>query len=55
MVLGSSPVPVTETSDFVPAWSKDFLDIQATIKSRFTLEHVDDMVRTYSQMHAIDK
>ena len=48
MVLGSSPVAVTSTSDFAPASSKEFLDIQATIGCGFTLKHVRDMIRTYS-------
>ena len=30
VVVGSSPVAVTDTSDFAPASSKEFLDIQAT-------------------------
>ena len=29
--------------------SKYFLDIQATIECRFTLKHVCDMTKTYSQ------
>ena len=48
MIVGSSPVAVTKTSDFVPALSKEFLDIQATIKCGFTLKRVADMTRTYS-------
>ena len=36
------------TSDFAPALSKDFLDIQATIEYGFTLKRVRDMTRTYS-------
>ena len=48
MVVGSSPVAVTKTSDFAPASSKEFLDIQATIECGFTLKHVRDMIRTYS-------
>ena len=48
MVLGSSPVAVTSPSDFAPASSKKFLDIQATIECRFTLKRVRDMTRTYS-------
>ena len=55
MVLGSSPVAVTETSDFAPASSKEFLDIQATIECGFTLKRVRDMIRRYSQMHCTDK
>ena len=49
MALGSSPVAVT--SDFAPASSKEFLDIQATIECGFTLKRVRDMARTYSQMN----
>ena len=48
MVLGSSPVAVTSPSDFMPASSKEFLDIQATIECGFTLKHVRDMTKTYS-------
>ena len=32
MVLGSSAVAVTYSSDFAPALSKEFLDIQVTIE-----------------------
>ena len=53
MVLGSSPVAVTSTSDYVPASSKEFLDIQATIECGFTLKHLRDMIRTYSQLWLI--
>ena len=53
--LGSSPVAVTSPSDFAPASSKEFLDIQATIECGFTLKRVRDMTRTYSQMHRTDK
>ena len=55
MVLGSSPVTVTSPSDFAPASSKKFLDIQATVECGFTLKRVRDMTRTYSQMHRTDK
>ena len=55
MVLGSSPVAVTSPSDFAPASSKEFLDIQATIECGFTLKRVRDMTRTYSQKHRRDK
>ena len=48
--LGSSPVAVTSPSDFAPASSKEFLDIQA--ECGFTLKRVRDMTRTYS--HKID-
>ena len=33
----------------------EFLDIQATIECGFTLKHVHDMTRTYSQVHHTDK
>ena len=48
MVVGSSPVAVTSPSDFAPASSKEFLDIQATIECGFTLKRVRDMIKTYS-------
>ena len=48
MVLGSSPVAVASPSDFAPASSKAFLDIQANIECGFTLKRVRDMTRTYS-------
>ena len=35
-------------------WSKEFLDIQATIERGFILECVRDMIRTHSQMHRTD-
>ena len=54
MVLGSSPVAVTSPSDFAPASSKEFLDIQATIECGFTLKRVRDMTRTYSYIDWID-
>ena len=43
-----SPVVVTSPSDFTPASSKEFLDIQATIECGFTLKRVCDRIRTYS-------
>ena len=46
MVVGSSPVSVTKTSDFAPVSSNEFLDIQATIECIFTLKRVGDMIRT---------
>ena len=55
MVVGSNPVAVTSPSDFAPASSKEFLDIQATIEYGFTLKRVRDMIKTYSQMHRTDK
>ena len=36
-----------ETSDFAPASSKEFLDIQATIECGFTLKRIHDLTRTY--------
>ena len=47
MVVGSNPVAVTSPSDFVPASSKEFLDIQATIECGFTLKRVRDMIKTW--------
>ena len=47
MVVGSNPVAVTSPSDFAPASSKEFLDIQATIECGFTLKRVRDMIKTY--------
>ena len=49
MVLGSSPVTVTSPSpsDFAPASSKEFLDIQATVECGFTFKRVRDITRTY--------
>ena len=43
MVVGSSPVAVTEILDFAPASSKEFFDIQAAIECGFTLKRVRDM------------
>ena len=43
-----SPVTVTSPSDFAPASSKEFLDIQATVECGFTLNRIRDMTRTYS-------
>ena len=39
----------------MPALSKEFLDIQETIKFEFTLKLVRDMTKTYSQMHCKNK
>ena len=50
MVLGSSPVTVTSPSDFAPASTKEFLDIQAIIECGFTLKRVRGMTRTYNQI-----
>ena len=46
VVVGSSPVAVTKTSDFAPALSKEFLDIQATIEFKFTLKSIQDTIIT---------
>ena len=45
-VVGLNLVAVTETPDIAPVSSKEFLDIQATIRCRFTLKHARDMIRT---------
>ena len=49
MVLGSSPVAVTSPSDFVPASSKEVLDVEATIENGFTLKRARNTTRIYSQ------
>ena len=49
------PVAVTSLSDFAPASIKEFLDIQATVESGFTLKSIRHMTRTYSVMHRTDK
>ena len=36
---------ITSPSDFAPAASKEFLDIQATIECGFTLKRVRDMIK----------
>ena len=43
VVVGSSPVAVASPSNFAPASSKEFFDIQATIEIGFTLKPVRDM------------
>ena len=53
MVLGSSPVAVTSPSDFVPASSKEFLDIQATTECGFTLKRVRDMIVIETIEHTV--
>ena len=55
MVLVSSPVAVTSPSDFAPASSKEFLDIQATIECGFTLKCVREMTRTYSYLFSFEE
>ena len=46
VILTRIPVAVTQTSDFAPVLSKEFLDIQATIECGFALKRVRDMIRT---------
>ena len=53
VALGSSAVAVAYISDFAPASSKEFLDIQVTIDSGYTLNCLRDKIRTYSQMHVL--
>ena len=55
VVVGSSPVAVASPSNFAPASSKEFFDIQATIEIGFTLKPVRDMTRKYREMHRTDK
>ena len=42
-------VAITQTLNIAPVLSKDFLYIQATIKSRLTLKRARDMITTYRQ------
>ena len=51
MVVDSSVVAVSCTSDFVPALRKDFLNIQATKECKFALKCVRGLIRRYSQMY----
>ena len=51
MVVGSSPVAVTSTSDIVPVSSKEFLNIQAIIECGVTLKRVRNMIRIYIQIN----
>ena len=44
MFVGSSPTGVSETSDFDPARSNEFLDVQENIECGFTMKHVSDMI-----------
>ena len=55
MVQGCSPVGLTETSDVASALSKEFVDIQVTVKCRFTLKCVRDKIRIYSQTQNADR
>ena len=49
VVVGSNPVAVTYTSKIALVSSKEFVDIQATVKCGFTLKGVRDMIITYNQ------
>ena len=55
MVVGSSPVSFSHTLDFACVSSKEFLDIQMTIECGLALNHMRDIIRTYSQMHRTGK
>ena len=55
VVLGSSPIAVTSTSDFVHVSSKKFLDIHAIIECGFTTKRKCDIIETYSQIHRTDE
>ena len=55
IVLGSSPVAVTYTSDITSDLSKELHYIQANIDSGFSLKCVRDMKITYSHMNRTDK
>ena len=55
VVQGCSPVAVTSTSKLAPSSSKEFVAIQATTESGFTLKRVFKMERTNSHMHSADK
>ena len=55
VVMGSSPVAVTEISYLGLLSSKEFLEIQSTVEYWFTLKGVRHMIRTYNQMHGTDK
>ena len=55
MVAGSRPVAVTKTSNFAPASSKKFLDIQASKEFEFILQPVRELISTYSQVNRRDK
>ena len=49
-VLCSGPAAVIEPSDFASPWSKEFVDIQATMEGGFILKRVLDMTRTQGQL-----
>ena len=55
MIVGSCPVVVTKLPDIAPVLNKEFLDIQANIEYGFSLKRIQDITRTYSQMHRTGK
>ena len=54
MVVDSSLVAVTLTSDIAPVSNKEFVEIRVSIERCFTLKRVLDMIRTHRQMHRTD-
>ena len=54
-IMYVSPVKVTYTSDIALVLDRAFLDIQAIIEFGFNLNHVRDMIKTYSQLYRTDK
>ena len=50
LVVGSSPVAVTETSDIAPVSGKAFLDNQTTTECRFTLNAYVTLIKTHNQV-----
>ena len=55
MVVCSSEVAVTYSSDFTFVKSKEFLEIQANIECGFTVKRLRDMTTTYCQMQRAAK
>ena len=45
VILSLSPLAVTQISDFAPAFSKEFVEILASVKCRFSLKRARDMTR----------
>ena len=45
--MGSSPVAVTKNSNVAPVLMKLFVEVQATVDSRFTLKHVRVIKKAY--------
>ena len=50
LVVGSSPVAVTETWDIAPVSGKAFLDNQTTTECRFTLNASVTLIKTRNQV-----